>query len=84
MKTKLLIAALAATAVAAPAAQAKVKISGQVNQAAILSSDLDDVTVVDNNTTGSRFRFKAAKKFGGLKAGVRYEIQAQEITLLLV
>lgn len=78
MKTKLLVAALAATAIAAPAAHAKVKVSGQVNQAAILSSDLDDIEVVDNNNFGSLFRFTGAKKFGDLKAGFRYELQAQD------
>ncbi len=76
---KLLIASAVAAVATAPVAQAKVSISGQVNQAVILSSDLDDVTIVDNNTSGSRFRFKAAKKFGdGMKAGIRYELQAQD------
>jgi len=76
---KLLIASAVAAAVMAPAAQAKVSVSGQVNQAAILSgTDIDDVTIVDNNTSGSRFRFKAAKEFGGLKAGMNYEIQLQD------
>ena len=78
MKTKILVAALAAGFVAAPAANAAVEISGQVNVAALAGSAADDITVVDNNTTGSRFRFKASKKFGnGLSVGTRYELQAQ-------
>ena len=78
MKTKILVAALAAGMVAAPSAQAAVQISGQVNVAALFGSAADDLTVVDNNTTGSRFRFKASKKFGnGFAVGTRYELQAQ-------
>ena len=79
MKTKLLVSALVATAVAAPAAHAKLSISGQVNQAVILSgSEQDDIEVVDNGGSGSRFRFKASKKFGDLTFGTRYEMQAQD------
>lgn len=85
MKTKILVAALAATFVAAPAAHAKLKISGQVNVAALFGESgntnpaLDSsTTVVDNNTTGSRFRFTGSTKFGnGLKVGFRYELQGQ-------
>lgn len=75
---KSLIAIAVATIAIAPYAHAEVKISGQVNQAAILDSDLDDVEVVDNNTSGSRFRFVADKSFNGLKAGLRYELQFQD------
>lgn len=76
---KLLIASAVAVAIAAPAAQAAVKISGQVSQAVLFGGDVTDVTTVDNATAGSRFRFKAAKKFGnGLTAGMRYELQAQD------
>ena len=74
---KLLIASAVAAVAVAPAAQA-VSISGQVNVAALFGSAADDLTVVDNNTTGSRFRFKAKKEFGnGLSVGTRYELQAQ-------
>ena len=75
---KLLIASAVAAVVVAPAAQAAVDISGQVNVAALFSGAADDLTVVDNNTTGSRFRIKAKKKFGnGLSIGTRFELQAQ-------
>ena len=78
MKTKILVAALAAGMVAAPSAQAAVKISGQVNVAALAGGAVDDLTIVDNNTTGSRFRFIADKKFGnGFSVGTRFELQAQ-------
>ena len=78
MKTKILVAALAAGMVAAPSAQAAVEISGQVNVAALFGGAADDLTVVDNNTTGTRFRFKANTKFGnGFAVGTRFEIQAQ-------
>lgn len=85
MKNKILVAALAASFAAAPAAHAKLKISGQVNVAALFGESGDtnpgidsSTTVVDNNTTGSRFRFTGATKFGnGFKAGFRYELQAQ-------
>jgi len=77
MNKKIII--LSASCVLSTNALAEVKISGQVNQAAILSgTGVDDVTVVDNNTSGSRFRFIANKEFGGLKAGVNYEIQLQD------
>ena len=74
---KTLIASAIATLAVVPATQAAVKISGQLNQAVILDSDLDDIEVVDNNHSGSRFRFRADKEFGGLKTGLRYELQAQ-------
>ena len=91
MKKTMLAAALVA---ASSTAMADVQLSGQVNSAAILDADqnvtLDDMnmqtgfgsfdtTIVDNNTSGSRFRFKASKKIGnGLKAGMRYEFQDQD------
>ena len=75
---KLLIASSVAAITAAPVAQAAVDISGQVNVAALFGSAPEDLTVVDNNTTGSRFRIKAKKKFGnGLSIGTRFELQAQ-------
>lgn len=75
MKKTLIASAIAAVAVA-PMAHAEVKISGQVHQAVILSSDLDDINIVDNNHSGSRFRFVASKEVGSLKIGTRYELQA--------
>lgn len=77
MKTKLIAAAIAAVPLTA-AAESSVSISGQVNVAALAGDAVDDLTVVDNNTTGSRFRIRANKDFGsGFTAGLRYELQAQ-------
>ena len=77
MKTKLVVAALTTIPMAA-AAESSITFSGQVNVAALEGSAVDDLTVVDNNTTGSRFRIIAAKGFGnGFSAGLRYELQAQ-------
>lgn len=77
MKTKLIAAAIAAVPMAA-VAESSVSISGQVNVAALAGDAVDDLTVVDNNTTGSRFRLRANKDFGdGFTAGLRYELQAQ-------
>ena len=72
----------AALAAAVPASNAiadtKVTLSGQVNVAALEGNAVDDLTVVDNNTTGSRFRIRTQTDFGGsFSAGLRYELQAQ-------
>ena len=79
MKAKYLLAALAAAPVTnALAAETAVTFSGQVNVAALAGDALDDLTIVDNNTTGSRFRIRTTTKFGdGFSAGLRYELQAQ-------
>jgi hypothetical protein len=78
---KILITTAAASAmlVAAPASAFDFKISGQVNQAAIIGGDAkgDDISVVDNNMSGSRFRFTASKESEGLTYGFRYELQFQ-------
>lgn len=76
MKKTLLATALVA---ASATAMADVQLSGQVSQAALFGGDRESVEVVDNNTFGSLFRIKAStKKFGGWKAGTRYELQAQD------
>lgn len=76
MKTKLLIAALAATAIAAPA-QAKVSFSGQVSNVIGLGGDFDEsLNITQNGASGTRFRFKADKEIGaGITAALRLEIQ---------
>ena len=75
MKAKLLVAALAATAIAAPA-QAKVSFSGQVSNIVGLGGDFNEsFNIAQNNSSGSRFRFKAEKEWGGIKVGLRHEIQ---------
>ena len=77
MKTKLFVAALTAVPAAA-AAESSITLSGQVNVAALGGSAVDDLTIVDNNTSGSRFRILASKGFGnGFSAGLRFELQAQ-------
>lgn len=78
MKAKYLVAALAVVPVTNALADTEVKLSGQVNVAALAGDGVDDLTVVDNNTTGSRFRIQAKTSFGGAyTAGLRYELQAQ-------
>jgi len=79
MKAKYLVAALAAAPASNAMAAAQVSLTGQVNVAALAGSALDDdLTIVDNNTTGSRFRIRSENKFGkGFSAGLRYELQAQ-------
>jgi hypothetical protein len=57
-------------------AHADLKISGQVNQRAIVGGDLkDDISVADNTMTGTRFRLTGDTQTGGITAGFRYEIQ---------
>ena len=80
MKAKYLVAALAAAPVTSALAATEVSLSGQVNVAALAGDALDELTVVDNNTTGSRFRIRSKTGFGdGFSAGLRYELQAQFI-----
>jgi len=77
-KTKFAVAALAVAPVTTVMADTTVSLSGQVNVAAIAGDALDDLTVVDNNTTGSRFRIRSTTDIGNsFKAGLRYELQAQ-------
>ena len=78
MKAKYIVAALAAVPATNALADTEVALSGQVNVAALAGDALDDLTVVDNNTTGSRFRIRTKTDFGGVySAGLRYELQAQ-------
>lgn len=81
MKKLVLSSAAIATMLAATTAQAvDFKISGQINAAAIVGGDVkgDDISVVDNNMSGSRLRIVGTKEFGDLTAGFRYEIQKQD------
>lgn len=78
-KSLVVVSAVSAVALAPMSAQAfDFKISGQVNQAIIFGGDAEETSIVDNNTSGSRFRFKGSKEFGALKAGFRYEMQDQD------
>jgi len=78
MKAKYLVAAIAAVPMSNALADTEVTLSGQVNVAALAGDAVDDLTVVDNNTTGSRFRIRTKTAFGsGFTAGLRYELQAQ-------
>ncbi len=75
MKTKILVAALAAGMVASPA-MAAVSVSGQVSNIVGIGGDFDEsFNIAQNNSSGSRFRFKAEKEWGGIKVGLRHEIQ---------
>jgi hypothetical protein len=79
MKNKKSVFAISTLALALCAtAHADLKISGQVNQRAIIGGDLkDDISVADNTMTGTRFRFTGETE-GDLKAGFRYEIQMRQ------
>ncbi|MGH1426932.1 MAG: porin [Arenicella sp.] len=80
MKTKILVAAIAAAFVAVPA-QAKVSFSGQVSSVANLGGDFDEsFTITQNGASGTRFRFKADKKWGGITTALRLEIQDSKDT----
>ncbi len=72
---KLLIASAVAAIAVAPAAQAEVSISGQVSNVIGFGGDFDDVKVVQNGASGTRFRFKADKEMGSVKAAIRLELQ---------
>ena len=75
MKTKILVAAIAAAFVAVPA-QAKVSFSGQVSNVANLGGDFEEsFNIAQNGASGTRFRFKADKAWGGLTTALRLEIQ---------
>lgn len=78
MKKSLIISSVAAAMMAAPAAFAEVKISGQVNTALVFGGDVADPEIVDNTASGSRFRFRASTEVGSVKFYTRYEMQAQE------
>lgn len=80
MNNKLLIAGVAAAVLMPASAQAfEFKVSGQVHQALIFGGDTDDAVIVDNNTSGSRFRIKGSAPINdAVKAGFRYELQDQD------
>ena len=93
MKTKLLVTALTA-ALASPVAFAKaelkneddkgnwVSLTGQVTTAAAIGSDFRETfNVLEPDNSGSRFRIRAQKKWGGLKVGLRYELQNRDDSL---
>ena len=55
---------------------AEFDISGQVNSAVLFGGDVQDPTIVDNGTSGSRFRFKGSTDINSdYKTGFRYEFQ---------
>ncbi len=54
------------------------KISGQTNQALVSGNIAENATVVDNNLSGTRFRFKGSgNATENIEAGFLYEIQMQ-------
>lgn len=57
----------------------KFQISGQVNAALLFGGDIADPEVVDNSASGTRLRLRGSRDaFGGQRAFLRYEFQAQE------
>jgi predicted porin len=59
-------------------AHADLSLSGQVNTAVLFGGDIDEVEIVDNTATGSRFRIKGTTEWGGAEFYTRYETQIQE------
>lgn len=65
---------------AIPAQAAELSISGQVSRAIIIPDDAAGTNIqhVDNNVSGTRFRFKAKQDIGNdMQMGMRYEMQLQ-------
>lgn len=81
MKKKLLASAIASALVVGVGAEAAdFKASGQVNRVLVVPDDNkgDELQFLDNNISGSRFRFKGSQSIGhGMKAGFRLEAQLQ-------
>lgn len=79
-KNYLIGSAVTAAILFSPLSQAmEFKFSGQINSAVVFGGDVDDATIVDNNTSGSRFRIKGSQAIGeGYKVGFRYEFQDQD------
>ncbi len=78
MKNKISLLTVTVAAMAATSAvQADLKLSGQVNQRAIIAGDVkDDISVADNTMTGTRFRFTGdTQPKNGITAGFRHEVQ---------
>ncbi len=76
--TSAVLLALGTTAISAQAAE--LSISGQVSRAIIIPDDAAGTNIqhVDNNASGTRFRFKAKQDIGGdMQMGMRYEMQLQ-------
>jgi predicted porin len=81
MNKKLLASAIASALVIGVGAEAAdFKASGQVNRVIVLPDDSagDELQFLDNNLSGSRFRFMGNQDIGnGMKAGFRLEAQLQ-------
>ena len=76
--TSAILMALGAAATTAQAAE--VEVSGQVSRAIIIPDDAAGTTIqhVDNNVSGTRFRFKAKQDIGNdMMMAMRYEMQMQ-------
>ncbi len=71
--------ACASLLVSLPSHSFDFNLSGQVNSAAVFGGDVEDLEVVDNNTSGSRFRIRGKQDFGGnYNTGFRLEFQDQD------
>ncbi len=81
MKKKALAIAIATALTAPMAAHAvKVKVSGQVNKALMMSDDgtFSQTHIVDNDNSSTRFRFSGSEDLGnGVTAGLIWEVQQQ-------
>lgn len=81
LKPSVLGAAVAAAAIAAgPAYALDAKISGHINRAIMSAEDGDKTTTthVDNDNSGTRFRFTGSEDIGGgVKAGIIWEVEMQ-------
>jgi predicted porin len=81
MKKKLLASAIASVLVVGVGAEAAdFKASGQVSRVLVVPDDAagDQLQFLDNNISGSRFRFTGSEDIGqGMKAGFRLEAQLQ-------
>jgi predicted porin len=81
MKKKLLASAIASVLVVGVGAEAAdFKASGQVSRVLVAPDDAagDQLQFLDNNISGSRFRFTGSEDIGqGMKAGFRIEAQLQ-------
>jgi len=62
-----------------PALAMEAKLSGQINQMAMYADDgvESDFFITDNDASSTRVRIDASETFGKIKAGIRFEIEAQ-------
>lgn len=76
---QVLFSLLMVFSVLSPAFALEAKLSGQVNQMVMWADDgdEDDFFITDNDASSTRVRIDASEAFGKIKAGIRFEIEAQ-------